>query len=119
MEFTPVDGVPGTAVTTTFTLSDTSSAGPTSLTNQRNDDGYGNRHGAERDREHGDLAERICVGVGYAERWRDSVDDDAGVGDERRLITAGSAGGTLMITYAGPGTPSGTGLSGTAAAITR
>ena len=50
-EFTPVDGVPGTAVTTTFTLSDASSAGPEP--DEQHDDGYGQRCGGCAD-DHGD-----------------------------------------------------------------
>ena len=59
------------AVTTADTTSGSSTGTQTvAITVAGGDDGYETRHGAERDREHGDLAERICVGVGYAERWR-------------------------------------------------
>ena len=104
LEFTPVDGVPGTAVTTTFTLSDTSSAGPTSLTNSTT---------TVTDSDAA-VAPTITGTVGGQTTTFETPIAPFGLVTISDLNTGGTASDTLTITYAGPGTLSGTGLSGTA-----
>ena len=114
LSFTPVDGVPNTSVTTTFTLSDTSSAvsHPVVATTAVTDSDPG-------------VAPTIIGTVSsQATSSETPIDPFSGVtiGD-----TNAGATDTLSITLSGPGSLSGTGLSvssgiykltGTAAAIT-